>query len=173
MAMSLAPRRLAHAAWEKLPELLRRPFRSEGGRRLLRFAPAALLALGATQITYFFCASVLNATGRVSGAVGWFAGVVVSYGVSRWAWERRGRPNLLKETLPFVAISLIVGAVLTEASHFAYREASVLVLHGIERALFLQGAFLAANCITFLARFVIFHFVLFADRNSGAAEVTG
>lgn len=171
--MSPATRKFAHAAWEKLPERVRRLLRSEGGKRLLRFAPAALLALGATQITYFFCASVLNSTGRVSGAVGWFAGVVVSYGVSRWAWERRGKPNLLKETLPFVAISLIVGAVLTESSHFAYREATVLSLHGIERAVFLQGLYLAANCVTFLVRFVIFHFVLFADRSSDAAELAG
>ena len=171
--MSLVPQKFLHAAWEILPGRLRRLLRSDGGKRLLRFAPAALLALAATQVTYFFCASVLNATGRVSGAVGWLAGVVVSYGVSRWAWERRGKPNLLKETLPFVAISLIVGAVLTESSHFAYREATVLSLHGIERAVFLQGLFLAANCVTFLARFVIFHFVLFADRRSDAAEVAG
>jgi hypothetical protein len=38
---------------------------------------------------------------------------------------------------------------------------------------FLQGLFLAANCVTFLARFVIFHFVLFADRTSDPAKVTG
>jgi len=170
--MSPEPGTPAHARVEP-PGRLRRLIHSEGGRRLLRFAPAALLALGATQITYFVLANVLNATGRVAGAVGWFAGVVVSYGVSRWAWERRGKPNLLKETLPFVAISLIVGAVLTESSHFAYREATVLSLHGFERAVFLQGLYLAANGVTFLIRFVIFHFVLFADRNSSPAEVAG
>src|SRR5260370_24109842 len=168
MAMSPALKKLTHAGWEKVPERVGRLFRSDGGKRLLRFAPAALLALGATQITYFFCANVLNATGRVAGAVGWFAGVVVSYGVSRWAWERRGKPHLLKETLPFVAISLVVGAVLTEASHFAYREATVLSFHGAERAVFLQGLYLAANGITFLVRFLIFHFVLFSTRGEAA-----
>lgn len=163
--------RVAAGAWRVAPEPLRRRLGSDGGKRLLRFAPAALLALAATQVTYFFCANVLNSTGRIAGAAGWLAGAVVSYAVSRWAWERRGKPNLLKETLPFVAISLVVGAVLTEASHFAYREATVLSLHGAERAVFLQGLYLAANGITFLARFLIFHFVLFANRE--AAEVVG
>src|SRR5215469_152563 len=164
---------LAAGAWRMAPEPLRRRLGPDGGKRLLRFAPAALLALAATQVTYFFCASILNSTGRISGAAGWFAGAAVSYAVSRWAWERRGKPNLLKETLPFVAISLVVGAVLTEASHFAYREATVLSLHGAERAVFLQGLYLAANGVTFLVRFLIFHFVLFANRSTSAAELAG
>lgn len=163
---------LGARAWQVVPEPLRRRLGPDGGKRLLRFAPAALLALAATQGTFFFCANVLNSTGRIAGAAGWLAGVIVSYGVSRWAWERRGKPNLLKETLPFVAISLIVGAVLTETSHFAYREATLLSLHGGERAVFLQGLYLAANAVTFLARFLIFHFVLFSNRRQ-AAEVAG
>jgi len=170
---SPSPNGLVARAGRVVPEPVRRRLASEGGKRLLRFAPAALLALGATQVTYFFCATVLNSTGRVSGAAGWLAGAAVSYAVSRWAWERRGKPNLLKETLPFVAISLVVGAVLTEASHFAYREAGVLSLHGAERAIFLQGLYLAANGVTFCIRFLIFHFVLFADRGQEAAEMAG
>jgi putative flippase GtrA len=168
--MPPAPSKLAHAAWGKLPEGLRRRFRSEGGKRLLRFAPAAVLALAATQITFFVFANILHSTGRVAGAAGWLAGAAVSYGVSRWAWERKGRPHLLKETLPFVAISLVVGVILTETSHFAYNQAAALGLQGLERAVFLQGIYLAANCVTFLLRFVIFHFVLFADRRDSAAE---
>ena len=171
--MPVAPRSLAARSWRAVPEPVRRRLGSDAGKRLIRFAPAALLALAATQLTFFFCANVLNSTGRVSGAAGWFAGAAVSYAVSRWAWERRGKPSLLKETLPFVAISLVVGVVLTEASHFAYREATVLSLHGAERALFLQGLYLAANGITFAVRFLIFHFVLFANRGGEAPELAG
>ena len=166
--MPLAPRKLPLAIWARLPEPLRRRAASTGGRRLMRFAPAAALALATTQITYFICFSVLAMTGRASGAAGWLAGAAVSYGVSRWAWERKGKPRVLKETLPFLAISLVVGIVLTEASHFGYREAAVLGLHGAAHDVFVQGFYLAANCFTFLTRFVIFHFVLFADRDAKA-----
>ena len=166
--MPLAPRKLPLAIWARMPELLRRRAGSTGGRRLMRFAPAAALALATTQITYFICFSVLAMTGRASGAAGWLAGAAVSYGVSRWAWERKGKPRVLKETLPFLAISLVVGIVLTEASHFGYREAAALGLHGAAHDAFVQGFYLAANCFTFLTRFVIFHFVLFADRDAKA-----
>lgn len=168
--MPPAPPRFVSAAWGKLPESLRARFQSSGGKRLLRFAPAAVLALAASQITYFICASVVHTTGRISGFAGWLAGVAVSYGVSRWAWERRGRPDLLRETLPFVAISLVVGAVLTEASHFGYREAGVLGLHGIEFSAFVQGLYLAANGVTFILRFLIFNKLVFADRRVTSAS---
>jgi putative flippase GtrA len=162
--MSPAPPKLVSAALTHLPEPLRRRLQSSGGRRLLRFAPAAVLALAATQITYFLCVSVVHTTGRVSGFAGWLAGAVLSYCVSRWAWERRGRPQLLRETLPFVAISLAVGVVLTEASHFAYQEAGALGLHGIEFGLFAQGLYIAANAVTFVIRFLIFNYLVFAER---------
>jgi putative flippase GtrA len=162
--MPPAPRHLSLAIWSRFPEPIRRWAGSSGGRRLLRFAPAAALALAATQVTYFICFSVLAMTGRTAGAAGWLAGAAVSYGVSRWAWERKGKPRVFRETLPFLAVSLVVGIVLTEASHFGYREAAALGLHGVAHDAFVQGFYLAANCCTFLVRFLIFHFVLFADR---------
>src|SRR5262245_66627303 len=109
--MPPAPRQLSLAIWSRFPEPIRRWAGSSGGRRLLRFAPAAALALGATQITYFICFSVLAMTGRTAGAAGWRAGAAVSYGVSRRAWERRGKPRVVRETRPFRGGSRVVGTV--------------------------------------------------------------
>jgi putative flippase GtrA len=157
----------ADRLWRVVPGPLRRRLRTEGGRRLTRFAPAAVLAFGATQLTYLVC-QLLNVTAGIAGAGAWLAGAVVSYVVSRWAWERRGRPHLLKETLPFVAISVCVGIALTGTSKLAGYEARVLGLHGLEKVLFAQGLYLAANCVTFVIRFLIFHYVLFAERGPAA-----
>jgi putative flippase GtrA len=175
--MTLVPPKISESAWGLLPGPLRRRLRSEGGRRLIRFAPAAVLALAATQLTYLIC-QIAGVTAGIAGAAGWLAGAAVSYVVSRWAWERKGRPHLLKETLPFVAISLCVGAVLTLTSKLAHAEARALGLHRVEEVLFAQGLYLAANCVTFAIRFLIFHYVLFADRGPGgsagrAGQVTG
>jgi putative flippase GtrA len=165
---------IADTMWRVIPGPARKLLRSQSGRRLVRFAPAAVLALGATQLTYLIC-QLLNVTAGKAGAAGWFAGAAVSYVVSRWAWERKGRPNLLKETLPFVAVSICVGVALTGASKIAGAEAHALGLHGFEKVAFAQAAYLAANCVTFVIRFLIFHYVLFADRGSaaGAASETG
>src|SRR5215469_11307377 len=161
--MTLVSPKNAEAMWRLVPGPLRRRLRTHGGRRLIRFAPAAVLALCATQLTYFIC-QLAHVTAGLAGAAAWLAGAVVSYVVSRWAWERRGRPHLLKETLPFVAISVCVGIALTSASKLAAYEARVLDLHGLEKVLFAQGLYLAANCVTFVIRFLIFHYFVFAER---------
>ena len=158
--------KLTEAAWGLLPGPLRRKLRTGGGRRLVRFAPAALAALLATQLTYLIL-QIAHVSAGIAGAAGWFAGASVSYVVSRWAWERKGRPHLLKETLPFWLISFGVLVVLTATSKFAHAEARHLGLHRAEEVLFAQGLYLAANCVTFVIRFLIFHYVLFADRESG------
>jgi putative flippase GtrA len=166
--MTAVPPKITEAAWRLVPGPLRRRLRTGGGRRLVRFAPAAVLALCATQLTYLIC-QIAGVTAGIAGAAGWFAGAAVSYVASRWAWERRGRPHLLKETLPFVVISLCVGVVLTETSKLAHAEARTLGLHRVEEVVFAQGLYLAANCVTFIVRFLIFHYVLFADRGSGGS----
>jgi putative flippase GtrA len=165
--MTLVSPKIAEAIWRVVPGPLRRRLRTQGGRRLIRFAPAAVLALCATQLTYLIC-QLAHVTAGLAGAVGWLAGAAVSYVVSRWAWERKGRPDLLRETLPFWLISLCVGVVLTVTSKLAHAEARALGLHRLEEVVFAQGLYLAANCVTFVIRFVIFHYVLFADRESGA-----
>lgn len=167
--MPLVLRDFAAACVSRLPGRARRLVDSPTGRRMIRFAPAAAVALAATQLTYLLCGTMLHLTGRLTGAAGWLAGAAVSYVVTRWAWQRRGRPDLLRETLPFLAVSLPAGAVLIEASHLAYQEAGSLGLHGLTFYAFAQGCYLTANCVTFIARFVIFNLVVFADRRPGAA----
>src|SRR5260370_11234545 len=161
--MSLISPKIIDAARRVIPGPVRRRLRSRGGRRLIRFAPAAVLALCATQLTYFVV-QLATVTAGIAGATGWFAGAAVSYLVSRWAWERKGRPHLLKETLPFVSISICVGVVLTLTSKLATEQAHDLGFHGFDKVLFAQGLYLSANCVTFVIRFMIFHYVLFADR---------
>ena len=52
-----------------------------------------MCAVAATQIVYIICIGPANLTAGISGALGWFAGAAVSYVISRWAWERKGRPQ--------------------------------------------------------------------------------
>jgi len=132
----------------------------------MRFAPAAFCAVAATQITYIICLGPAGLTAGVAGFAGWLAGAAVSYVISRWAWERKGRPHLLKETLPFVAVSIGAGIILTLASKFGNHVAVEMGLNGAARVLMADVFYFAANCLTFALRFVIFHFILFADRKA-------
>jgi putative flippase GtrA len=156
----------------RLGESITRTARTTLGIRFGRFAIAAIAAFGTSEIVYTICASALNLTSTWATLVGWFSGVVVSYLLSRWAWERKGRPSLLKETVPFCIVSAIVIVVLELADKYlGYHPATWWHLHGAERALYLAAVYGAANLLTFLVRFVFFHYVLFARSPEPPAAV--
>ncbi len=69
----------------------------------------------------------------------------------------------------------MVWVILTLATKFAYHLASWMGLHRRQaRAAVVDLVYLAANVVTFVLRFVIFHYVLFADRTTAArAAATG
>jgi hypothetical protein len=134
------------------------------GVQFARFAGAALAALTATEVALTICNGAFRLTSTPAALVSWFAGAVVSYGLSRWAWNRKGRPDLLRETIPFWVISVTVIAVLTLANKLGYRSAAWLHLTGAGHVLWVDFVWLIANFGTFLFRFAIFHYVLFSKR---------
>jgi putative flippase GtrA len=146
----------------RLGETITRKARSKLGIRFGRFAVAAIAAFVTTEVTYTICAGPLNLTSTWATLIAWFSGALVSYVLSRWAWKRKGRPNLLKETLPFWVVSAMVIVVLELANKFGYHSAEWMNLHGAERVLYLDAVYGVANVGTFLLRFLFFHYVLFA-----------
>jgi putative flippase GtrA len=134
----------------RISDTITRKARSKLGIRFGRFAVAAI------------CAGPLNLSSTWATLVAWFSGALVSYILSRWAWKRKGRPSLLKETLPFWVVSAMVVAILTLANKFGYHSAGWWHLHGAERVLYLDAVYGVANLGTFALRFLFFHYVLFA-----------
>ena len=150
-----------------LGETITRKVRTTLGIRFGRFAVAAISAFATSEIVYVICAGPLALSSTEATLIGWFSGVVVSYILSRWAWERKGRPNLLRETVPFCVVSAIVIVVLELADKYlGYHPATWWHLHGSERALYLAAVYGAANLSTFALRFLFFHYVLFAGSAS-------
>ena len=146
----------------RLGDTLAQKARSKLGIRFGRFTIAAIAAFATTEVVLTICAGPLQLTATWATLVSWFSGALVSYVLSRWAWKRKGRPNLLKETLPFWIVSAMVVAILTVATKFGYHAASWLGLTGAERVLFVDVVYGVANVGTFLLRFLFFHYVLFA-----------
>ena len=167
--MTFIPHGLSDALWRIVPAPLRSRLRSTVVKRFVRFAPAAVCAVAATQIVYIICLGPAELTAGISGAAGWLAGAAVSYLISRWAWERKGRPHVIKETLPFVAVSIGAGIVLTLASKLGNHVAVSMGLGDTAAGVLVADIFyFGANCLTFALRFLIFHYVLFANRGSAA-----
>jgi putative flippase GtrA len=149
---------------------LGRKLRGTLGVRFARFAGAAAGALTATEAALTICNGVLHLTATPAALISWFAGAVVSYGLSRWAWNRKGRPDVLRETIPFWAISVLVIVLLTLANKLGYQSARWLHLTGAKHVLWVDFVWLLANFGTFLLRFAVFHFFLFTDRGTVPRE---
>lgn len=167
--MALAQNRLVAGVWRRL--------RTKVGVRFTRFVGVAIASLGATEVALTICNGVFEMTSTWAAIVSWFSGAVVSYLLSRWAWERKGKPDLLRETVPFWAISAAVLVILALANKLGYRSASWMGLgaHSVMHVIWVDFVWLVANFVTFITRFVIFHYVLFTDRTdrTGRADRPG
>jgi putative flippase GtrA len=161
---------------------LLRKARSNVGIRFTRFALVAVASVVASQVALSIFIGPANMTAGISGGLAAVIGAGVSYVLSRWAWERKGKPQLLKETLPFWLVSVGAWIILGLAAKLGVYFAESAEFDGVQRILITDGTYLAANCLTFVARFVIFHYVLFADRSprppvepsmSSSSEATG
>ena len=128
-------------------------------------------AVIASQVTLAVCLGPVGWTAGRSALTAWLAGAAVSYVLSRWAWERKGKPNLLKETLPFMIVAIGTAVVLTLTTKWANQRALGMDMGHTERVLFVGAAYFLANCVTFLTRFLIFHYILFKDRGSKVSEL--
>jgi putative flippase GtrA len=164
--MAFAQNRLIAPLWRKL--------RTKVGVRFTRFAGVAVASLATSEIALTLCNGVFHMSSTPAAIVAWFSGAVVSYVLSRWAWERKGKPDVLRETVPFWVISAMVIVILTLATKFGYHSASWMGLHGAKHVLWVDFIYLIANFATFVLRFVIFHYVLFAEPATAArAAATG
>jgi putative flippase GtrA len=160
--------------WSRMVTPVRNRYRTTVGKRFSRFAVAAVAAVAASQLVLALCLGVAGWTAGKSALAAWVAGAGTSYVVSRWAWERRGRPHLLKETVPFWVVAVGAAVVLTTTTKIANQRAIAMGLTHTQKLIFVGTAYFAANCVTFVTRFVIFHYVLFKDRRAqlGASAVT-
>jgi hypothetical protein len=61
--------------------------------------------------------------------------------------------------------------VLTLTTKWANQQALSMDLSHVQRVLFADAAYFVANCVTFLTRFLIFHYVLFKDRGTKVSEL--
>jgi putative flippase GtrA len=146
----------------RLGQSLSRKARTTLGLRFGRFAVAAISAFVTTEVVLTICAGPLDLSATWASLIAWFSGALVSYVLSRWAWKRKGRPNVLRETVPFWIVSGMVVAILWVATKFAYHAATWANLDGVERIGFVDLIYGVANLGTFVLRFLFFHYVLFA-----------
>ncbi|HUC21776.1 MAG TPA: rhomboid family intramembrane serine protease [Streptosporangiaceae bacterium] len=173
--MTSVPDKIAKAAWSVVPAPLERKLRTEAGTRFLRFILVAAAAVITSQVVLGVLTGPVNLSAGTSGVIASMVAALVSYLLSRWAWERKGKPDWLRETLPFWVVSIGVWIILGLTSHYASVWAHHMGYTHLAKHVVVQGAYFLMNCVTFVLRFLIFHYVLFTDksRDEEAAATVG
>jgi putative flippase GtrA len=173
--MTSVPDKIAKAAWSVVPAPLERKLRTEAGTRFLRFILVAAAAVITSQVVLGVLTGPVNLSAGTSGVIASMVAALVSYLLSRWAWERKGTPDWLRETLPFWVVSIAVWIILGLTSHYASVWAHHMGYTHLQKHVVVQGAYFLMNCVTFVLRFLIFHYVLFTDksRDEEAAATVG
>ncbi len=149
---------------DRLPAALASKLKTRFGTQFLRFVLVAVASLVTSEIVLGIMIDGLHKTAGISGVTAAIFGAIVSYVLSRWAWQRKGRPNVLRETIPFWLVSVGAWLVLGLATKLGVAIARDLNLVHLEKNLVIGGVYFLANCLTFVLRFLIFHYVLFAEK---------
>lgn len=161
--MAMSPGGRVQDAW-------RRP----GVRRFSRYAVGSAVAFAASNLAFLLCYGTGWTSPEVASVAAFAVGIPVNYVLNRrWAWQRRGRPAVRAELLPYAAVvslSIIATAVATSAADRLLSSADS------GRALtvvLVQATFIGINGGLFLAKYVLLDRMVFRDRaptpRSGAA----
>lgn len=174
------PERFRHNRWASLPDALitrnlvgmRSPIdailvaiRGPLGRTLTRYTVGSVIAMVASEVTLLLVFGLHLGGARTASAAAWLSGAVVNYFLNRnWAWRRRGRAHPVKELLPYWATA-VAGLLLSMwATHLATRLAPQAGGdHAVTTAL-VGAAYLVTYGGLFVAKFLLFHYVIFTDR---------
>jgi putative flippase GtrA len=124
--------------------------------KVLRYTAGSVVAAVCSEVTFLLLYGPVHAAPAVASGLGWLAGAVPNYWLNRsWTWRRQGRPSLMGEVIPYVAIVLVTLVLAVVATSAADR---LLVQGNVSadvRVVLVGGAFLAVYCVMFLLRFFL------------------
>ena len=124
--------------------------------KLWRYTGGSVVAAGCSEAAYLILYGLLHVSPGWTSVVAWLAGALPNYWLNRsWTWQRRGRPDLRREVLPYVAVvalTLLLATVATRAADSALRATETA--EGT-RVLLVAAAFLGTYVVMFVLRFAL------------------
>ncbi|HYS36305.1 MAG TPA: GtrA family protein, partial [Pseudonocardiaceae bacterium] len=124
--------------------------------RFSKFAAGSVAATVLSQLTLtgLFWLGGVNAT--TASLVAFVAGAIPNFIVNwKWTWGRSGRPALLRELLPYIAIIVGGGLAATALTTLTDHVLAPLVTDRGARTLVLDAAYLSSYAVLFVLKFAL------------------
>lgn len=106
------------------PSALLERLQTPEGQKLFRYSMVSVIAVAVSTVVLVICSGLIGWSAVVSNTVATAVATIPSYELNRkWAWGKTGRGHLMKEVVPFWALSFISWAFSTVCvdvmEHFA------------------------------------------------------
>jgi putative flippase GtrA len=137
------------------------------GYRLGTFAAGSVAATVVSQLTLTGMYWLFGASATMAAAVAFTAGAIPNFIVSwRWTWRRKGRPELVRELMPYVLVSIGSLIVTSALTTWGDKLVSPLMAGKGEQTIALAVVYFGSNGLLFLVKFVLLDRVLSTSRKA-------
>jgi putative flippase GtrA len=141
-------------------------FRTPVAVRLWRYGAGSMVAFATSAVVLFVCLSWFHFGAISSTVIAFFAGAIPNWVLNRrWAWEKRGREGVMKETTLYVIVSLIALVASSAADKFTAVEAAHL-RNQLEKSVLVTFAYMFSVVILTGLKYVAYDRLVFVDRSS-------
>ena len=136
--------------------------------RFSRYTGASVVAAVISLLVFVAVYGPMGASSGVATVCGFIAGVIPKYVLCRrWAWKRQGRSKLVREVLPYVAVS-VSGTVFTYYLTEFLEDYVRRIADGEVQVLLMGAAFVLSQGLFFVLKFVAFNLFVFTDRRAAS-----
>ncbi len=147
------------------PSALLERLQTPEGQKLFRYSMVSVIAVCVSTVVLVFCSGVLGWSAVVSNTVATAVATIPSYELNRkWAWGKTGRGHLMKEVVPFWALSFTGWAFSTVCVDLVESFAKNQHYSHLVRTGAVTVTAIAAFGVLWIVKFVIFNKVLFVHR---------
>lgn len=135
----------------------------------VRYAAGSLVATGCSEVVLVVGYGLFGLGPQAASIVAWIAGAVPNYLLNRrWAWRERGKAALMREMLPYWAITLSTAVLAIAATTAVDGWVRRTVAERGDRSLLLGVVYLAAYAVVFVVKFALFDGWVFSAKRSAA-----
>jgi putative flippase GtrA len=147
-------------------------FRTDRLLKIWRYSAGSIVAFVASTVTFYVCIGWFGEGAISATFIAFFAGAVPNWVLNRrWAWEKRGREGITRETILYVVVSLVslgVSSAITKGTALEAQDLSAL--HAV-KAVLVTGSYVLSVVLLSGLKYLAYDRFVFVERRRSRAQV--